>query len=129
MSKRKSVTKPVYLTERTLQDLLSIEEYSISSWGRRVAHRYLGDIEAALLRISEHPEILREELNFHKFLFFHRVNQHLLVCDLQPDAIFVVTVLHANMDIPERFTKLEPTLKFEVELLHQQLSITKKKSR
>ena len=129
MSKRKSVKMSVHLTERTLQDLISIEEYSIDNWGKRVANRYLDDIEAALQRISENPDVLREEPNFHKYLYFYRVNKHLLVCDVQTDFVFVLTVLHGNMDIPERLAELEPTLKLEIELLHQQLVRAKKKNR
>ena len=129
MSKRKSVKTSVRLTERTLHDLITIEEYSIENWGKRVANRYLDDIEAALQRISDDSEILRDEPNFHEYLFFYRVNKHLLVCDVQPGAVFVLTVLHANMDIPDRLAKLEPTLEREVEMLHQQLRTPQKEIR
>jgi toxin ParE1/3/4 len=121
VSKRRSEKKAVWLTDRTIQELNSIEEDSIKTWGKRVANRYLGDIEAALQRLSDNSGILREEPNLHETLFFYRVNKHLLVCDIQPDAIFVLTVMHTSMDIPERLTELEPTLKLEVEMLHQQL--------
>jgi hypothetical protein len=60
-------------------------------------------------------------------LYSYRVKKHLLVCDIQTTAIFVLTVLNASMDIPERLLELEPTLKLEVEMLHQQLAKSKKK--
>jgi toxin ParE1/3/4 len=126
VSKRKSVKKAIHLTHRTLQDLNSVEEYSIKTWGKRIADRYLGDIEAALQRLSDNPEILREEPNLHESLYFYRVSKHMLVCDVQPDAIYLLTVMHASMDIPERLTELEPTLKLEVDMLHQQFQKTKK---
>ncbi len=129
MSKRKSVKVTVHLTEKTLRDLVAIEEYSIANWGKRVASRYLDDIEAALQRISENTDVLRAEPNFHETLYFYRVNKHLLVCDLQPDSVFVLTVLHANMDIPDRLAELEPTLVLEVEMLSRQLGRGKKKTR
>ena len=127
MSKRKPVKKVLQLSDRTLQDLISIEEYSITTWGKRVATRYMSDVEAALQRISDNPGLLREEPNLHGFLYFYRVNKHLLVCDIQPKAIFVLTVMHANMDIPERLTQMEPTLKLEAEMLHLQLANAKKR--
>ncbi len=99
------------------------------TWGKRVADRYLGDIEAALRRLADNAEILRLEPNLHESLYFYRVNQHLLVCDFQSDAIFVLTVLHASMDIPERLDELEPTLQLEVGMLHQQLQRSKKRAR
>ena len=115
------------LTERSLQDLASIEDYSIEVWGKKVAARYMGDFESALQRISDHPDLLRSEPDLHECLYFYRVNKHLLVCDIQPKAIFLLTVLHATMDIPERLIELEPTLKLEVEMLHEQLAKAKKK--
>jgi len=89
----------------------------------------MSDFESALQRLSDNPDLLREEPNLHSFLSFYRVNKHLLVCDIQPKTIFVLTVLHANMDIPECLTRLEPTLKLEVEMLHQQLAKAKKRPR
>jgi hypothetical protein len=45
----------------------------------------------------------------------------MLVCDVQPKAIFLLTVIHASRDIPSRLAELAPTLAAEVELLHKQL--------
>jgi len=128
-SKRKSPKMAIQLADRTLQDLISIEDYSIHTWGKKVAARYLDDFESALQRICDNPDLLRSEPNLHEYLYFYRVNKHLLVCDLQPTATFVLTVLNANMDIPDHLIQLEPTLKREVEMLHQQLAKSKKKER
>lgn len=119
----------MHLTDRTLQDLIAIEEHSIATWGKRVANRYMGDFESALQRLSDNPDLLRAEPDMHNSLYFYRVNKHLLVCDIQTKAIFVLTVLHANMDIPERLLELEPTLSLEVQMLHQQLVKSAKRKR
>ena len=47
----------IHLTDRALQDLISVEEYSIETWGKRVSNRYIGDIEAALQRLSDNPGV------------------------------------------------------------------------
>lgn len=125
--KRKPSSIAIQLTDRTLQDLVSIKDYSIDVWGKKVAARYMGDFESALQRISDNPGLLRSEPNLHEYLYSYRVKKHLLVCDIQTTAIFVLTVLNASMDIPERLLELEPTLKLEVEMLHQQLAKSKKK--
>ena len=125
--KRKPSSIAIQLTDRTLQDLVSITDYSIDVWGKKVAARYMGDFESALQRISDNPGLLRSEPNLHEYLYSYRVKKHLLVCDIQTTAIFVLTVLNASMDIPERLLELEPTLKLEVEMLHQQLAKSKKK--
>lgn len=129
MSKRKPVKPTVRLTDRTLQDLIAIEEYSITTWGKKVAAKYMSDIESGLQRIADNPGLLREEPNLHECLYFYRVNKHLLVCDVQAKSIYVLTVINANMDIPEHLNQLEPTLKLEVEMLHQQLEKAKKRRR
>jgi len=87
----------------------------------------MDDFEAALQRILENPDLLRSEPSLHDRLYFYRVNKHLMVCDIQPSTIFVMTVLSASMDVPERLVELEPTLKLEVEMLHSQLLQSKKK--
>ena len=125
--KRKPSSIAIQLTDRTLQDLVSITDYSIDVWGKKVAAGYMGDFESALQRISDNPGLLRSEPNLHEYLYSYRVKKHLLVCDIQTTAIFVLTVLNASMDIPERLLELEPTLKLEVEMLHQQLAKSKKK--
>jgi plasmid stabilization system protein ParE len=125
--KRKPSSIAIQLTDRTLQDLVSIKDYSIDVWGKKVAAGYMGDFKSALQRISDNPGLLRSEPNLHEYLYSYRVKKHLLVCDIQTTAIFVLTVLNASMDIPERLLELEPTLKLEVEMLHQQLAKSKKK--
>ena len=129
MSKRKPVKKSLELTDRALQDLVSIEVYSADTWGEEVATRYMDDFEAALKRLLENPNLLRTEPRLHDFLYFYRVNKHWLVCDLQPNAIFVLTVMHFRMDITERLIELEPTLMLEVRMLHAQLEKSKKRRR
>lgn len=115
------------VAERALRDLAEIEAYSVAEWGRRTAARYLEDIEAALTRIQEKPDLLRPEEGFHAELSFYRVNKHLLVCDRQPRAIFLLTVIHASRDIPSRLAELAATLSAETELLHRQLKEGKKR--
>lgn len=121
MSARKAKTK-LLLTDRALTDIAEIEAYSIREWGKRTAAKYLTELEAALVRLQEKPDLLRSEPDFHPQLSFYRINKHLLVCDRQPKAIFLLTVVHASRDIPSRLADLQPTLAGEVELLHRQLA-------
>jgi toxin ParE1/3/4 len=124
---RKSATTKLLLTQRALRDLADIEVYSVEQWGKRTASRYLSDLEAGLKRIRENPELLRSEEGFHPALRFYSVNRHVFVCDVLPDVIFVLTVLHGSMDIPSRLLELSPTLSMEVELLHRKLQQSKKR--
>lgn len=109
------------LTRRALQDIQGIFDYSVERWGKRVAEKYLDDIESGLDRVKTQPALLRPEPDFHEALTFYRVNKHLLVCDARPESIVVLTVVHASLDIPARLAELQPTLAGEVELLHRRL--------
>jgi hypothetical protein len=72
---------------------------------------------------------LRPEKELHPDLSFYRVNKHLLVCDVQPKMVFVLTVIHASRDIPSRLAEIQPTLLAEVALLHTKLNQAKKPRR
>ena len=120
MSAKRSKTE-LLLSQHALQDLAEIEAFSIATWGKRTANKYLAGIEAALCRVRENPELLRREDGLHKHLRFYRIEKHLLVCDVQPGTIILLTVVHASRDIPSRLAELEPTLAAEIELLRKQL--------
>lgn len=117
----KRASPKVLLTERALSDLREIETYSIQERERRTADKYLADIEAALSRIKEKPDLLRPEPGLPPQLTFYRVNKHLLVCGADSGAVIVLTVIHASRDIPSRLAELQPSLTAEVELLRSKL--------
>lgn len=121
MSAKRASRVRLRLTYRAANDLRDIERYSIEKWGRRTADEYLADMEAALQRLVENPELLREEPDFHSSLRFYRVNRHWLVCEVQADLILVLTVAHASMDVRSRIAELQPTLSSEAEMLHAKL--------
>lgn len=121
MSAKRARRAELLLTDRTLSDLRDIERYSIENWGRKTADKYLADIELAFQRVSENPTLLREQADLPAALRFYRVNKHWLVCDVRPDVIIVLTVIHGSMDLPHRLAELQPTLPTEAELLQAKL--------
>ena len=127
MSRKPSVQ--ILLTDRALQDLRNIESYSIERWGRATADKYIDQVESALSRIAETPELLRDEPDFADSLKFHRVHNHVLICDVQGETVYVVAVLHTSMDVPGRLAKLKPQLLLEVSLLHDKVAASKKRKR
>lgn len=120
MTSRKRVSR-VELTQHALGDLQAIEQFSIAEWGRKVAHRYLDDLAAALDRLSENPEILRLEPEFAPGLCFYRVRKHILGCDYSDELVIVLTVIHSSMDLPARLLELEPRLAEESRILRAKL--------
>ena len=115
-------TRIVHLTDRALRDIAGFESHSIEQFGKRVAVRYVAKLEAGISRLSDNPDLLREETPFHQSLKFYRVEQHLLVCETGIEGkIIILTLLHASMDIPSRLAELEPNLSMETDMLLKQL--------
>lgn len=109
------------LTERALDDLASIAEYSRAQWSRKTARRYIDDLQAGMSRLRDRPDLLQAIPDLPFTLKYYRVNKHLLVCDVRETDIVVLTVVHSSMDLPNRLAELLPTLAAEVELLHETL--------
>jgi len=110
------------LTDRAMSDLHDIISYSTSTFGKKVANRYLSDIEAALLLIQEHPGILKNKQEVSSWFSFYPVREHHLVCTVVDDRIIVLTIKHCHADLPGRLLELEPTLFQEAEILRNKLS-------
>jgi plasmid stabilization system protein ParE len=79
---------------------------------------YLKSIEAALNLLREDPSLLKAKPEFSPSLSFYRVRQHFLVCATFEEQIFVLTVKHGAMDLPNRIAEIEPQLHREAMLLH-----------
>ncbi len=112
------------ISRRAALDLIEIEHYSSEQWGKKVASGYLAEIEDALLFLSEHPGLLRAKAEFSENLKFYRVGRHFLVCLVEQEKIYVLTVKHGSMDLPERIGELEPRLLEEAEILRRAFSRT-----
>lgn len=112
----------VHLARQALRDIREIETYSIDVWGKRVAAEYLQSIEDALNLLRQNPGLLKAKTDCGDSLCFYRVRQHFLVCTIIKRRIFVLTVKHGSMDLPNRIAELEPHLAREAEMLHRKLS-------
>lgn len=111
----------VYLTRRALSDIEEIDIYSIENWGDRVASQYLADLYAGATRLGESPSLLEGRPETSLRLRFYRVREHVLVCDVIGDNIFVLALRAAVMDLPNRIAELEPQLVHEAELFARQI--------
>ena len=115
--RKRQLSAEVRLSQRALADVAEIEDYSVRRWGRRTANRYLDDIDAALGRLAENPELLRAEPEIASGLFFYRVRMHVLVCDFDGKTIAVLTVIYTSMDLPARLLELQPQILAESQIL------------
>ena len=108
----------IHITERALQEVGDIEQYSIEEWGLQVSNDYIDSIEQALQRIAQSPRLLLTRPELSKKLKFYPVRSHILVFTVINKVIYFVTIKHGSMDLLNRIAELEPTLAHEVALLH-----------
>lgn len=109
---------PAYLTRRALLDVDEIDRYSTDRWGDQVAEQYLADLFAAAERLGEMPSLLKHDDDRSSRLRFYRAREHVLICDLIEDDVYVLAIRHTKMDLPRRIVELEPQLLDEARFLH-----------
>lgn len=107
------------LSRRALLDIQEIASYSIEKWGEGIATEYLQSMEDALNLLRNNPSLLKTYANVSKSLCFYRVRQHFLVCAIFEKSIFVLTVKHGAMDLPDRIAEIEPLLFQEADILYR----------
>ncbi len=127
MSPKQKRRATLHLTKRAISELLGIEAYSIEQGGKRAATKDIKEVEAGLQPIREDPGILRPLEGLTEQLRFYRVNKHFVVCDVAPESIVALTVIHGSMDLPNRLGELVPQLAAEVAMLRNQLDSGRKK--
>ena len=107
------------ISRRALRDLEEIRRFSVERWGERVAEEYLDNIEQALDRLRENPNLLRTRSEFSPHFRFYRVSRHFLVCSMVENSIYVLAIKHGSLDLPNRLAELEPRLLRESAMLHK----------
>lgn len=107
------------ISRRAARDIEEIHSFSVDLWGNKVAEEYLNHIEEALQRLQQNPTLLRIKPEFSRHFRFFRVRRHYLVCSLVEENVYLVTVKHGSLDLPNRLAELEPTLLEETDLLHK----------
>lgn len=112
----------LYLTQRAERDLIAIEDYSLETWGPKVAAEYMQKFQAAFDLLAASPQLVRGREEFVDWLRFYRVERHWVVCAVLSDDIYVLAVRHGAMDLPRRLTELEPQLLDEAEIMHRRIT-------
>lgn len=107
------------MAERAVRDLRAIRNYSVRQFGPRVTSEYLGKFDRSVDSIAVSPGLLGARVELSGRLLFHRVEQHWMICDRIDGVIYILTIMHAAMNLQERIAFLEPTLIHEAELLHR----------
>lgn len=115
--KKKEGRCSLFLSDRALSDLLEIEAYSVSNWGKAAASKYILKFEKAFHLLEKNPELARPNHDLGSDLLLYRVEKHLLVCTRIKKGIAVLTVAHASRDLESLLYEMTPTLRAEAKSL------------
>ena len=89
----------VILRPRALRDLEDIWDYTIANWGARQAESYVRQVNEAFEALAENPNLGRSceqvRAGYRKYL----VGSHIVFYRKVGDAVEVVRILHARMDV------------------------------
>lgn len=113
--------KKLLLTERALDDLQNVYEYSIEQWGEKVALHYIQGIEECFLLLQNNVGLLKVNKKISSRFIAYPVQKHILICDIINDTVCILTVRHSSMNLMERIKKLQPTLDEEAKALFRRI--------
>lgn len=85
-----------------------------------MAREYLDAIGEAFLLLQEYPKLLKKK-EYSKHFSFYTVREHLLVCAIIEDVIYVLMVKYGGMDMVTMLAELEPTLLQEAQVIHTRM--------
>ena len=93
-----------HLTNKAVEDLSNIWEYTVDTWSERQADDYYNMLIASFKKITENPRLFGlkyEEIA--EGLYGYRANKHIIFYRILADKdILVIRILHQRMDLKHR---------------------------
>ena len=93
-----------HLTNKAVEDLTNIWEYTVDTWSERQADDYYNMLIASCQKITENPRLFGlkyEEIA--EGLHGYRANKHIIFYRILADGdILVIRILHQRMDLKLR---------------------------
>ncbi len=93
-----------HLTNKAVEDLSNIWEYTVDTWSERQADDYYNMLIASCQKITENPQLFGlkyEEIA--EGLHGYRANKHIIFYRILADEdILIIRILHQRMDLKHR---------------------------
>ena len=99
--------KHVQYTNKSLEDLGNITDYTGQMCGANQAKVYLKDIREKVHPIANGDAIVQDLDIPRPGMLKVRVNRHLIIFELTDATVRIIMILHESMDIPQHLTKTE----------------------
>ena len=96
-----------HLTNKAVEDLTNIWEYTVDAWSERQADDYYNMLIASCQKIIENPQLFGlkyEEIA--EGLYGYRANKHIIFYRIHTGGdILIIRILHQRMDLKHRMLK------------------------
>lgn len=93
-----------HLTNKAVEDLSDIWEYTVDTWSERQADDYYNMLIASFQKITENPQLFG--LKYEEIvegLHGYRANKHIIFYRILADEdILIIRILHQRMDLKHR---------------------------
>ncbi len=96
----------LFIREEAYLDLENIWTYTLETWSLRQADKYYNDLIEAIEFLCEEPKTGKSVEHLRKGYMSFKVNSHLIFYITTEFELDVIRILHVQMDIPNRLSKL-----------------------
>lgn len=94
------------LTNKAVEDLTKIWEYTIEKWSEQQADRYYSLLLESCQEIANNPELGKNYNGITNDLFGLKTNRHIIFYRKRSDQPIEITrILHGQMDLKNRITE------------------------
>ena len=94
------------LTNKAIEDLSTIWDYSFEVWSESQADKYYQELISHCQKIAKNPEIAKNYNGISNQLFGMKVNQHIIFYRVQNESFVEITrILHERMDLKKRIAE------------------------
>ncbi len=87
------------------KDLEDIWHYTAKKWGVEQAMQYVDALDEAFQFLADNPLAARERFEFSPAVRIHPFKKHLIIYIGNENAVTIIRLLHAQMDIDEHLNQ------------------------
>lgn len=93
------------LTNKAVEDLTNIWEYTIDKWSENQADKYYTSLLTSCQTIANNPEIGKVYFDITPTLYGFKINIHIIFYRKQIDQpVTIIRILHERMDLQNRLS-------------------------
>ncbi|WP_064966845.1 type II toxin-antitoxin system RelE/ParE family toxin [Tenacibaculum ovolyticum] len=94
------------LTNKAVEDLSKIWDYTFEVWSEKQADKYYDELISNCKEIAKNPDLGKNYEGISKQLLGIKVNRHIIFFrTLNPDYVEITRILHERMDLKKRVTE------------------------